>query len=91
MNSIGFKNFRRFESFNPLEYGGITFLVGRNNAGKSTLVKALLLIDNYFKSGNTDSFSFGNNVLEDANIVTYGRAKNNQAKENYILFTQKIS
>jgi predicted ATPase len=90
MNKIGFQNFRRFQNFEPLEYSGITFLVGRNNAGKSTLVKALLLIDNYFKSRNIDSLSFGNNVLEDANIVTYGRAKNMQAKENFIHFTQKI-
>jgi predicted ATP-dependent endonuclease of OLD family len=90
MNKIGFKNFRRFQNFNPLEYSGITFLVGRNNAGKSTLVKALLLIDNYFKSGHIESLSFGNNVLEDANIVTYGRAKNHQAQDNYIHFTQKI-
>ncbi len=90
MNKIGFKNFRRFKNFEPLEYRGITFLVGRNNAGKSTLVKALLLIDNYFKSTNIDTLSFGNNVLEDANIVTYGRAKNHQAQENFIQFTQKI-
>lgn len=90
MNTIGFKNFRRFKSFNPLEYGGITFLVGRNNAGKSTLVKALLLLDNYYKSGNFKTFSFGNNVLEDANIVTYGRAKNHFAEENFISFSQKI-
>lgn len=90
MNKIGFKNFRRFQTFYPLEYRGITFLVGRNNAGKSTLVKALLLIDNYFKSGDIDTLSFGNNVLEDANIVTYGRAKYHQAQENYIYFTQNI-
>lgn len=90
MNKIGFKNFRRFQNFAPLEYKGITFLVGRNNAGKSTLVKALLLIDNYFKSGNIETLSFGNNVLEDANIVTYGRAKNRKAIENFIFFTQSI-
>lgn len=90
MSKIGFKNFRRFQTFEPLEYRGITFLVGRNNSGKSTLVKALLLIDNYFKSNNIDTISFGNNVLEDANIVTYGRAKNLQASENSIQFIQEI-
>src|SRR5690242_13598970 len=90
MNIIGFKNFRRFLSFQPIEYSGITFLVGRNNAGKSTLVKALLLIDHYFKSSNISVFSFGNNILEDANIVTYGRAKNKYASENFIQFTQQI-
>jgi predicted ATPase len=90
MNKIGFQNFRRFQKLEPLEYSGITFMVGRNNAGKSTLVKALLLIDNYFKSGNIDILSFGNNVLEDANIVTYGRAKNSQASENFISFSHSI-
>lgn len=90
MNIIGFKNFRRFLNFQPIEYRGITFLVGRNNAGKSTLVKALLLIDHYFKSGSIDVLSFGNNVLEDANIVTYGRAKNRHSSENFIEFIQQI-
>ena len=93
MNKIGFKNFRRFQNFEALEYTGITFLVGRNNAGKSTIVKALLLIDNYFKSNSIDRISFGNNVLENANIVTFGRALNNEAKkleENYISFTYQI-
>lgn len=90
MKKIGFKNFRRFQTFEPLEYRGITFLVGRNNAGKSTLVKALLLIDNYFKSRNIDTLAFGNNILEDANIVNYGRAKNFHANENFIHFTQEI-
>jgi predicted ATP-dependent endonuclease of OLD family len=93
MNSIAFKNFRRFRDLTSILYGGITFLVGRNNSGKSTLVKALLLLDNYFKSGNIYSFSFSNMVLEDANIVTYGRALNrkaNKAKENFIWFEQGI-
>lgn len=90
MNKIGFQNFRRFQTFEPLEYKGITFLVGRNNAGKSTLVKALLLVDSYFKSGSIDKLSFGNSVLEDANIVTYGRAKNTKASENFIQFTQQV-
>lgn len=90
MNKIGFKNFRRFQSFPLLEYSGITFLVGRNNTGKSTLVKALLLLDNYFKSGDIKSFSFGNNVLEDANVVTFGRAKNYQTEEKLIAFSLMI-
>jgi energy-coupling factor transporter ATP-binding protein EcfA2 len=91
MNSIGYRNFRRFEAFDPIEYGGITFLVGRNNSGKSTIVKALLLIDHYFDSGVPDLFSFGNNILEDANIVTYGRAKYKKAKENFIEFFASYS
>jgi predicted ATPase len=87
MSKIGFQNFRRFKYFEPLEYEGITFLVGRNNSGKSTLVKALILIDNFFKSEEWNEFSFGGPVLEDANIATYGRARNFNAKdEDFIKF-----
>jgi len=44
MKSISFKNFRRFAYFPELKFGDITILVGGNNAGKSTLQKALLLV-----------------------------------------------
>ncbi len=91
MNKIGFKNFRRFTDFPDLEYGPITFLVGRNNAGKSTLVKALLLIDNYLKSKEVNKFDFTSSVLEDVNIVTFGRAKNyNSNKQDSITFNYRI-
>ena len=93
MNKIGFKNFRRFIDFKPIEYKDITFLVGRNNSGKSTMVKALLLISDYLKSGNLKELHFGNSVLEDANIVTYSRALNNTAlkrKEDFIWFNYEI-
>lgn len=90
MNKIGFKNFRRFQEFKSLQYNDITFLVGRNNSGKSTLVKALLLIHNYLKSDNISTFSFGNNSLEDANIVTFGRALNSDTDEKYIEFSYEL-
>jgi len=44
INSISFKNFRRFIDFPKRDLGDITILVGGNNAGKSTLVKAILLM-----------------------------------------------
>jgi predicted ATPase len=90
MNKIGFQNFRRFKDFTPLEYKGITFLVGKNNSGKSTLVKALLLVNEFLRSNKVNTFSFGNSVLEDANIVTYERAKNKFAKEDKITFNYQI-
>ena len=82
MNKIGFKNFRRFQIFETLELKGLTFLVGRNNSGKSTLVKALLLIITYLKSDNLKLFSFNQNNIEDLNIVTFERALNINAKLN---------
>lgn len=76
MNKIGFKNFRRFVDFPDLEYGGVTFLVGKNNSGKSTLVKALMLIYDYISSDNINEFDFAGNDVEKTNIVTFKRAIN---------------
>lgn len=41
IDSISFKNFRRFEDLPKLKLGDITILVGANNTGKSTIAKAL--------------------------------------------------
>ncbi|MBK9273047.1 MAG: AAA family ATPase [Flavobacteriales bacterium] len=87
---IGFTNFRRFIDFEPIEYDRVTFLVGRNNSGKSTVVKALMLVVNYLKSGRIDQISFSDKVLESVNIVTYERAKNRLAKENLIRFIHAL-
>ena len=44
MKKIGFKNFRKFEDFPSISFGNVTYLVGQNNAGKSTMVKAAILV-----------------------------------------------
>ena len=93
MNKIGFKNFRRFIEFKPIEFNNITFLVGRNNSGKSTLVKAFLLIIDYLKADTLKTLSFNQNNVEDVNIVTFERALNKSAKikkEEYIDFSLEM-
>ena len=91
MKKVGFKNFRRFVEFPVLECGPITFLVGRNNSGKSTFVKAILLIDNFLKSDKIKIFDFADKILEDVNIVTFGRAKNKgNKKKDSINFVYQI-
>jgi predicted ATPase len=44
MKQLGLQNFRRFADYQQLEFGNINFFVGCNNSGKSTVVKAILLI-----------------------------------------------
>lgn len=93
MSKIGFRNFRRFTEFKPIEFNALTFLVGRNNSGKSTLVKALLLIIDYLKANNLKTLSFNQNNVEDVNIVTFKRALNKRAKlnnEEFIEFLLEI-
>ena len=50
MKQIGFKNFRKFENFPMMELAPITVIVGENNAGKSTIVKAILAYSDFLIS-----------------------------------------
>ena len=101
-NTIGFSNFRRFINFPEIELGDITILVGGNNAGKSTLVKAMLLMRDFLKSRiesvvNTDNifktmdpqFKFD---TEHVNVGEFYRAfcRQSPRKENTISFTMGI-
>jgi predicted ATP-dependent endonuclease of OLD family len=84
MKTIGFKNFRRFENLEPLQLGGVNFFVGGNNSGKSTVVKAfMLLMDNLdLQAPNTNDGMFGRyplfrldaNHIHNVHIGTFGRA-----------------
>lgn len=89
MNTIGFNNFRRFAKFPEMDLGDITLLVGGNNSGKSTLVKALLLcVDNLklmSSSTKTNIFEFGAPKFRfdatewhDVKIKTFSRAIHNK-------------
>ena len=103
MNSIGFTNFRRFQYFPEIDLGDITILVGGNNAGKSTLVKAILLMRDFLKRriervGNSEKklfwkyapqFSFD---TEHVNVGDFYRAfcRQSSVKDNTITFSMKI-
>lgn len=78
MNLIQYRNFRGVPDnmMCKVPFGNITMLVGKNNSGKSTMVKALLLMLEYLKSDSVANFDFANENLENANVVTFGRAKN---------------
>ena len=99
MNSIGFKNFRKFTEFPPIKLGGITLLVGGNNAGKSTLVKAMLLMRNFLiaegVSDNTNIFkTFTSDFKFDTkhvNIGNFQRAFCKDAKEDQDTITMQAS
>lgn len=96
--TIGFTNFRRFANFPKMDLGDITILVGGNNSGKSTIVKALLLcVDNLLlmrmndrrdkESKSSHSFSkpifrFDANGIHDVKIKEFARAIHNKPVED---------
>lgn len=102
MRQIGFKNFRKFENFPAMDFSPITIFVGENNAGKSTVVKAILSVleyidSHYFQMEETEKdksvlnhyFSFNKNYF--AHIGTFSRALYNRSSNNLISFSTIVS
>lgn len=104
MKSISFKNFRRFADFPEFKFGDITILVGGNNAGKSTLQKALLLVFdnlrtlkkkpsafNIFDDGfDCPQFRFDANEIHDLNLGTFERSLFDGAENSQMQFSLRI-
>lgn len=63
MKSISINNFRKFLDLSDLTLGGITYLIGDNNSGKTTITKALRMFCNVISSNF-------NGVTGDLNIMT---------------------
>lgn len=99
---IALKNFRKFKDFPGKDFGSdrlklndITLLVGKNNAGKSTLVKALILIIENLRRESNLPFSadaYFNFRSEDhrLHIDTFNRALCNSTEDKFIRFDVKI-
>ena len=99
MKAIGFKNFRKFKDFPILEFGDITIFVGGNNAGKSTVVKAIVTVLTFLKEAQFDILGNKNAILDNnfffnknpyAHIGTFKRALCYDADDNIIKFYIQI-
>ncbi len=80
-NSLSFKIFRKFQNFPQINFGDFTFLVGKNNSGKSTFVKALLLVANYIKSSDADRGKYDELQQKIHNLSDYLKNKVNSETE----------
>ena len=76
---IDFENYRIFKQRQQLEIKPVTIIFGKNNSGKSALLKLPLLVENLFKASRTKIVSQGNNgviLFNEYRDMIYGRATN---------------
>lgn len=81
INMIGFSNFRRFSEQAVLDIGSINMFVGQNNSGKSTFIKAILLMINYLQTKDYRKFSLTNENDLATSVLTFERALNKDSLE----------
>ena len=55
LKGFGLENFRVFKDYTWFDFAPITLLIGPNNSGKSSLIKALLLLKENIKNGSLSS------------------------------------
>lgn len=58
LTGIGIENFRVFKDYTEFDFAPITILTGANNSGKSSLLKALLLLKDSFTGGILEALDF---------------------------------
>jgi len=87
LTRIKLKNFRAFREEIDVRIRPITILIGRNSAGKSTLIKFLLMLQQTLESSEGDFFATeGRHV----SLGTFSDLKNSLSRSNSFQFTLEL-
>ena len=85
MDKITIQNFRKIKETWELNLAPITFLTGTNNSGKSSVMKALMLLDSFGSSKNHFELNFNQKHSRNHKIDCFSNAINRQnLKENLL-------
>jgi hypothetical protein len=85
-NSLTIENFRTYRDRTTIELAPITILTGRNNACKSTIFKALLLLSDYLNSNNQTILEFDGPSAHKHKIDCIENALTWGSSEKYVSF-----
>jgi AAA15 family ATPase/GTPase len=87
MEKIRISNFRKIKGTWELELAPITFLTGTNNSGKSSVLKALMILSDFSLSKNHLELSFNGNNARKHKIDRFLNAANwnNDVNQNIAL------
>ena len=75
---LGIENFRIFKDATEFDFAPLTLLTGANNSGKSSLIKALLLLADNADKNNVGDLDFSGFLSEIHNLATFDLALNNE-------------
>ena len=85
ISGIGLKNFRVFKEYTKIPIAPITILTGKNNSGKSSVIKALQLISENRKANDLKKIDL-NLPGEKHGLNEFELAKNNKTESDKIHF-----
>lgn len=83
IKSISLNNFRIFDKMTKFELAPLTILTGANNSGKSSLIKALLLLADNAKKNGFKSLDFSDDTHH---LDSFEYVKNRDSNNNLISF-----
>jgi predicted ATP-dependent endonuclease of OLD family len=85
MKKIIIKNFRKIKGEWDIKLSPVTFFVGPNNSGKSSVLKSLMLLDDYGNSNDHFTLKFNKEHSNNHKIDSYSNAINryNLNKKNF--------
>ncbi len=89
MENIKLSNFRKIKETWNLDLAPITFFTGKNNSGKSTVIKSLLLLKDYVSSNNHLELNFQGENFYKHKVESFKNAINRvnfSNSKNEILF-----
>lgn len=84
MEQIAVANFRVFGSAAIFDLSPVTILTGRNNAGKSSLIKALLLLADFIEQEDQTMLRLDGNRAPRHKITSFDNLKNWDASSNTV-------
>ncbi|MBG1268360.1 AAA family ATPase [Nostoc sp. WHI] len=90
LTNIKLKNFRAFRKDIDIRIRPITILIGRNSAGKSTLIKFLLMLQQTLESSESSEGDFFSTEGRHVSLGTFKDLKNTKSRSKSFQFTLNL-
>lgn len=90
LTNIKLKNFRAFRENIDVRIRPITILIGRNSAGKSTLIKFLLMLQQTLESSESNEGDFFSTEGRHVSLGTFKDLKNTKSRSKVAQFTLNL-